>query len=256
LNKARLDIPVIALEETDSTNAHAIAAVREGRLGPPFWVTATRQTAGKGRDGRVWASVAGNLYASIAVPLDCDVRVAPQVALVAGVGVIDALRAFGIGQIVPRIDDLRLKWPNDILISNAKCGGILVQTTTDPATDRLVAVIGIGLNVVAHPTISGRETTDLAAEGFGVSADEVFSGIASGIDAALRVWDFGAGFSTIRARWMAAATRVGTAMSVHAGSAVAEGFFAGLDEDGALLMRDTGGQTQRYWFGDVVLGRA
>lgn len=256
MSTARLDIPVIALDETDSTNAYAIAAVRQGQHRPPFWVTAKRQTAGKGRDGRAWASVAGNLHASLVVSLDCDVRVAPQVALVAGVGVIDALRTLAMGQSVPKIDDLRLKWPNDILISQSKCGGILVQTTPDPATDRTVAVIGIGLNVVAHPPIDGRETTNLTAEGFGGCADDVFSHVALEIDAALQVWDFGTGFSTIRTRWMAAATRIGTAMSVHAGSAITEGFFAGLDEDGALLMRDARGQTQRYWFGDVVLGRA
>lgn len=248
-------VAAVAAEETASTNADALALVRSGERCPPFWVTAKRQTAGRGRDGRVWVSLPGNVHASLAVPLDCEVRIAPQVSLVAGVGVFDALSGLtGLsgGRCVPRSGELRLKWPNDILIGSAKCGGVLVQTTADPA-DRLVAVVGIGLNVAAYPLTGEREATGLIAEGFDVNADEVFSRVASAMDAALQVWDFGRGFEAIRARWLAAGTPIGTAMSVNSGAGVTAGWFAGLDEDGALLMRDTHGVAQRITFGDVLL---
>ena len=195
----------------------------------------------------------GNVHASLAVALECEMRIAPQLALVAGVGVSDAVRALAIGHAVPHIERLTLKWPNDILIDGAKCGGILVQTTVEPVSERLVAVIGIGINVVSHPKVDDRLVTDLLAEGFGASSDEVFRRVAAAMDAALQVWDFGRGFSQIRMRWLEVGMRIGAPLSVHAGGVVKAGVFAGLDDDGALLMRDGRGVCQTITFGDVVL---
>lgn len=252
MSEAVRTVPVIGLDETNSTNAEAVALAHSGARQPPFWVRAVRQTSGKGRDGRAWESMPGNLHASLAVPLECDLRTAPQLSLVAGVGVIEAVRSLAEGKTVPRLGDLRLKWPNDVMIGTAKCGGILIETTVEPHSNRLVAVIGIGLNIADHPVVAGRGVTDLTAEGFGVCVDDVFARVAATMDAALQVWDFGTGFPLIRLRWLAGAMPLGTALSVHAG-AKTDGFFAGLDDDGALLMRDMAGRVQRITFGDVML---
>jgi BirA family transcriptional regulator, biotin operon repressor / biotin---[acetyl-CoA-carboxylase] ligase len=247
-------ISVIALDETVSTNADAIARVRFGALRPPFWVTAKQQSAGKGRDGRHWVSTPGNLYASLAMVLDCEQRVAPQLSLVAGVAVINAVTMLAANADV-RTTDLQLKWPNDIMFGRAKCGGILIETTEAPESKTLVAVIGIGVNIVSHPTIVDREITDLVSEGIDTTTDRCFACVAQALDAALHLWDFGRGFSAVRSRWLTSATPLRTPMRINAGAQVVEGVFAGLGDDGALLLTDADGQVKRFTFGDVALMR-
>ena len=88
-----------------------------------MWVLADRQTAGRGRDGRVWTSLGGNLHASLLFAPSCSVQHAAGLALVAGVAAVDAIRAANGGA---GLRSLRLKWPNDILIGSAKVGGILI----------------------------------------------------------------------------------------------------------------------------------
>jgi BirA family transcriptional regulator, biotin operon repressor / biotin---[acetyl-CoA-carboxylase] ligase len=248
---AHFSVPVIELDETISTNVDAIARVSSGAFKPPFWVKAERQTGGKGRDGRHWVSTPGNLYASLTVPLDCEIRVAPQLSLVAGIAVIDAVRVLAaVGNYTP--DSLQLKWPNDILFGKAKCGGILIETAAAPQTKTLVAVIGIGLNIVSHPAKIDREVTHLAAQGIHTTVHSCFACVAQALDAALRLWDFGRGFNQVRASWLASATPLGTPMRIHAGYPLVEGTFAGLDFDGALLLQDAE-HVKRFSFGDVVL---
>ena len=86
------DIPIIDLDEIDSTNTEAMRRIAAGERGP-LWITAKVQTAGKGRSGRAWVSDSGNLYASLIVALDCEAAVAPHLSCVAGVAVADAIRA-------------------------------------------------------------------------------------------------------------------------------------------------------------------
>lgn len=247
-----LGVPVISLVETGSTNAEAIAAAQSGAQPLPFWIRAQTQTGGRGRDGRAWVSLPGNLHATLALPLTCDLRVAPQLSLVTGLAVADALDAVAAragGALPP----LRLKWPNDIMAGTAKVGGILIETAALPAGGGLAAIAGIGLNVASAPDISGRDVASLATLGFRPDIDDMFQAVAAALDAALRLWDAGRGFDRIRERWLAAALPAGTAVSVHAGTRIVQGYFAGLDHDGALLLRDARGHLQRFTFGEVAL---
>jgi BirA family transcriptional regulator, biotin operon repressor / biotin---[acetyl-CoA-carboxylase] ligase len=114
----------LILDSVGSTNREAFALAEAGETGP-LWIMARRQTAGRGRADRPWVSVPGNLHASLLIQLDCAPTAMPQLSLVAGVAVVDAIRqATGGGPA-----GLRLKWPNDILIGPAKCAGILVETS-------------------------------------------------------------------------------------------------------------------------------
>jgi BirA family biotin operon repressor/biotin-[acetyl-CoA-carboxylase] ligase len=110
----------LILDSVGSTNREAFALAEAGETGP-LWIMARRQTAGRGRADRPWVSVPGNLHASLLIQLECLPGALPQLSLVAGVAVVDAIRhATGGGPA-----DLRLKWPNDVLIGQAKCAGIL-----------------------------------------------------------------------------------------------------------------------------------
>jgi BirA family biotin operon repressor/biotin-[acetyl-CoA-carboxylase] ligase len=117
----------LVLDQVGSTNREALALAQCGETGP-LWIAARRQTAGRGRGSRQWASVPGNLHASLLIELACVPAVTPQLALLAGVATLDAIREAACGGPA----GLRLKWPNDVLIGEAKCAGILVETSILP----------------------------------------------------------------------------------------------------------------------------
>jgi BirA family transcriptional regulator, biotin operon repressor / biotin---[acetyl-CoA-carboxylase] ligase len=250
-------ITVFHLDETGSTNADAMARAIAGEQ-LPFWVTAQRQTAGRGRSGREWVSAPGNLYASLAIGLACDQQTASQLSLVAGVAVMDALLAVSATQPDAQMRDIFLKWPNDIMTGRsegAKLGGILIQTAREPSGGRLLAIVGCGLNISNAPGIN-RNVTHLSSLRFQITSLALYQALAKSMAEALSAWNEGTGFAQIRQRWQALATPIGTPLRINIGATLTDGSFAGLDDDGALVLTDTSGRNQRFTFGDVQLQSA
>lgn len=239
----------LILEDVASTNSEAFARAGQGEPGP-LWVMARRQTQGRGRSGRTWASDPGNLYASLLQRSRCPLALVYQVSLVAGIAVVDAIRAAAGTTLLP---GLRLKWPNDVLIDGAKCTGILAESQTAPSGE-VVLVIGIGINLSSHPTDIGRAATHLAAHGIAIAPEAMLDHLAASLARWLRTWEEGRGFGHIRTAWLERAGTEGEPLTVHAGAEKLSGRFAGLDEAGALLMRDETGAERRVTFGDVALG--
>lgn len=241
------------LAAVDSTNAEAMRRALAGERGP-LWIMADVQTAGRGRAGRSWASASGNLHASLLVTLDAPAARAPQLALVAGVAVVDAIAA----AMRPAPPGLRLKWPNDILIGSEKAGGILIESTTAPGTGTdpaaLAAVIGIGLNVASRPEGLDQPATFLAAHGACPAPAALLAHIAEQAASWLAAWDEGAGFAAVREAWLNHAHPIGERLSINTGSERIAGTFLGLDQEGALVLGAESG-TRRFAFGDVSLAR-
>jgi BirA family biotin operon repressor/biotin-[acetyl-CoA-carboxylase] ligase len=239
--------PLLHLAETDSTNAEAMRRALAGETGP-LWVLADRQTAGRGRSGRAWVSDAGNLYASLLVARDYPVAKAGQLSLVAGVAAVDALRKAGPRELGA---ELRLKWPNDILIGAGKMGGILVESSTRGAGGGRVTVIGVGLNLASAPP--GRGATYLAVHGLTLSPREALCFLAEAMDAWLETWNGGEGFALVRAAWLQRAGAPGEPLAVHAAEGPVVGRFVGLDADGALVIAGADGRERHFTYGDVTL---
>ena len=237
---------LLDLDEVDGTNAEAMRRVLAGERGP-LWIIARQQSSGRGRSGRAWASMPGNLFASFVTTLDCPPAKAGQLALVAGIATIEAICRAG------DVPGLRLKWPNDILVDTAKTGGILVESTSRPLRPGTVAVIGIGLNLVSSPVDLGRTATFLARHGLSLSPREALCFLAHTMNDWIRIWDGGDGFAQVRAAWLARAGTLGEALTVNAADGPVSGTFAGLDDTGALLLDDADGRQLSFSFGDVTL---
>ena len=125
---------VTVLASTGSTNADLKERVRAGKRHRYEALIALEQTAGRGRLERSWVTAPGaGLAMSLAVPLPEEPRTWGLVPLAAGVAVVRAAARFGVRA--------RLKWPNDVMVGDAKLAGILVET------DGSTAIIGIGVNV-------------------------------------------------------------------------------------------------------------
>ena len=246
-----LATPLVALDEIDSTNTEAVRRAQSGVTGP-LWITARHQTRGKGRAGRSFQSPAGgNLYASLLLSLAAPATTLPQISLLAGIAAYDAISTLGDGI---ALAGLRLKWPNDLLIGDAKLVGILTETTasTPGSTGSNPTVIGWGINVVSHPTDLGRPATSLAAHGLTTTADAVLAALDRAVFHWLAVWADGTDFGSIRTAWLQRAGAAGERLVVNRGDGGFEGVFLGLDEDGALLLADGAGRPQRVTYGDVT----
>ncbi len=235
-----------------STNAEAMRLGLAG-VTAPFWVRAEQQTAGRGRSGRLWVSEPGNLYASLLVQLTCAPVVLHQLSFVAAVATVAAVRR-SAGPLARGLS-IALKWPNDILLDGAKLTGILPESTLQP-DGRVLAVIGIGVNLAHAPAGMGRATTCLAVHGVNITPAAMLAALASELDRALVTWAEGRGFSVIRAQWLADSLAIGTPMTVHAAEMPVIGTFAGLGADGALILRDHSGYDRTLTYGDVTLDAA
>ena len=130
------DFSVEVLPEIDSSNSELMRRARAGRHEPTLLV-AERQTAGRGRMGRVWQSQPGDsLTFSISLPL------APKnwsgLSLAVGLSLAESLHP-----------DMGLKWPNDLWFQDRKLGGILVEAAS--MGGRSQVVVGVGLNIRPRP---------------------------------------------------------------------------------------------------------
>lgn len=134
---------------TKSTNDDLLARWRAGELIDPVARLAQEQTAGKGRSGRVWLSnPKDTLCFSLAHPFHKRPNELSGLSLVIGLAVIAGISAaLGASTATLHQQGLRLKWPNDLLLNNAKLGGILIEGgQTNPSSPTWM-VIGLGLNL-------------------------------------------------------------------------------------------------------------
>jgi BirA family biotin operon repressor/biotin-[acetyl-CoA-carboxylase] ligase len=239
------------LEEAGSTNTEAFKRAATGETGP-LWIVARRQSQGRGRSGRQWASEPGNLYASLLQRIACPQSVVHQLSLLAGVATVEAIEE-AAGAAVP---GLRLKWPNDVLIVGAKCAGILPESQMGAGGSEVVIVIGIGINLASHPEGLGRAATHLAAHGVTAGPEAVLGVLAGALQRWLSVWDRGAGFPRVRSAWLRHGGAVGESVMVDTGRERIAGTFLDLDDSGALVLQDLDGRKRKLTFGDVTLTQA
>jgi BirA family biotin operon repressor/biotin-[acetyl-CoA-carboxylase] ligase len=223
------------LAEVGSTNDWLLA--RAETLPDGHWVIADRQTAGRGRRGRVWNDGAGNFMGSVLVKASGQVQ---QLSFVAALALHDALAAL-TGQ-PPRFT---LKWPNDVLLDGIKCSGILLERQGD------ALVIGMGVNLAHHPEGTERPATSLAVAGLAVPTPvALLDELASAFAHWRHIWARD-GFAPIRAAWVARASGIGSRIVARLGNESPEGLFTGLADDGALLMQLDDGSTRAIHAGEV-----
>lgn len=212
---------------------------------PGLAVLAGRQTRGRGSRGRDWTSPAGNFHGSVLLRPSMPARAAGQWSLLAGVVVAAALAPF----IPPGA--LQLKWPNDVLLHQAKVAGILVDSAAraDGMLDWLV--IGIGVNLTTAPEVPGRAVAAVAQFGRPPTPER----FAHGLLAELARWQrrrHAEGFAAIRQAWLAHGPTVGSPVAFRVAETTLAGRFAGLGEEGELSL-EIDGLVRRFGTGEILL---
>jgi BirA family biotin operon repressor/biotin-[acetyl-CoA-carboxylase] ligase len=253
LQAATPKVDLLVLEEIDSTNAFLLgeaaakgAGVMSGRA-----CIAEIQTAGRGRRGRGWFSAPGaSLTFSMLWRFEQRLDFLAGLSLAAGVAVVRVLRVLDA-------DEVRLKWPNDVVHRHRKLAGILVETQSDGAAS--VAVVGIGINLQLPFEIRERidqAVTDVASVLPALPGRSEFAALL--LHELARVLEQFAreGFSGLREEWATMHAYQGQAVHMHgADNRKVTGHVVGVAADGALLV-DTGTGEQRFYSGEISLRAA
>lgn len=205
------------------------------------------QTKGRGRRGRAWHSpFAGNLALSLGVAVNKALHELGGLSLVAGLGALDCLRSLGV-------DDVALKWPNDILLGGRKLGGILIELQTRPA-GQAQAVIGIGLNVdvpaVVQQTID-QPVADLAGAGHSISRNVLAGRLVSCLVDYVKEFEV-VGFAPMRDAFNEQHLFHQRACAITQGETVIAGRVVGVTEVGEILLETDSG-TVAFGAGEVSL---
>jgi BirA family biotin operon repressor/biotin-[acetyl-CoA-carboxylase] ligase len=212
-------------EEIDSTNEEARRLASGGQR-DPVWITADRQTAGRGRRGRAWDSPTGNLAATLLIAPGKPAAECAQLSFVTAIAAADTVCAFA-----PDVE-VKVKWPNDVLAGGRKLVGILLESQSD------WLAIGVGMNLAHFPPDTELPATSIAALGAPTpSRDDALAQLASGFAKWYDVWR-DAGFSPIRDAWLARAVGLGSRIRARLSNEETSGVFEGIDETGALLLRE------------------
>jgi BirA family biotin operon repressor/biotin-[acetyl-CoA-carboxylase] ligase len=239
-------VRLVSHELVPSTNAEALTLARQGELGP-VWVTAERQSAGRGRRGRTWTSSRGNLFATLLLTDPAPAEHWPELSFVAALAIHDAV-VEAAASLKPQ---LAIKWPNDLLLGGKKFAGILIEAETAPEGASAVAV-GIGINCRNHPAKTDYPATDLATAGASVTAAAMFRVLSAKMVGRLAQWNRGEHFATIRTDWVARAAGIGETMRVRLADREIVGRFETLDESGRLVLELPDGGHEAVVAGDVI----
>lgn len=207
---------------------------------------AERQTGGRGRRGRQWASpLAANIYLSVSRAFAGGLSRMGGLSLAAGVAVGEALHALGFAH-------AGLKWPNDVLVDGRKLGGLLVEGGGEFAGPAR-AVIGLGLNVRMPASIADDITQpwiDLdTLAGTPVSRNRVVAALLAHLLPALDQFER-QGLAPFLPRYAAMDVLAGRPVRVEEAGTVQEGSALGLAEDGALRVSIDGGE-RHFHAGEV-----
>ncbi len=226
----------------DSTNNRASLVLR--KCGERTAVLAEFQTAGRGQHGRQWIAPFGSgMCLSLAWLGQGPLEAYACITLVAGVAVSEALSTLGV-------HDVRLKWPNDLFLGDAKLGGILVQSRIQESAagaPSIQLVAGVGINA----DLSNAASAQLSATDYPVADLRAYARqlpvdrnrlAAQVIDSlAIAFQEFSQqGFSAFHARWAQRDYLAGRWVRSVAHEGATEGIACGVDSDGALLIEHAG----------------
>lgn len=230
----------------DSTNEEARRLALTGQT-QPIWITADQQTAGRGRRGRVWVSPPGNLAATLLIRPGKPAAQCAQLSFAAAIAAHETIAHFAPNA------PIAVKWPNDVLVGDRKIAGILLESASTGTVPEWLA-IGIGINLAHFPPDTEFPATALAALGIPTpNPADALTHLAASFAKWYDLWQ-DHGFAPLRDAWLARAKGLGTRIRARLGDGEYWGMFEGIDETGALILRETPGKTRIIAAGEVFFG--
>ena len=185
-------------------------------------LTALEQTKGRGKNNRVWESKqSNNLYFTLSIN---SCKFDNYYSFLTGLAILKVLENFNI-------KNLKLKWPNDILLNDKKFCGILLEKN-----DNLL-YIGVGINIDYYPDNVNFKATSLKEEGYMVEKNKLLNNfIEKFTELSQNLNNFG--FKIIKNDWLKYAYNLNKNIKIKLNDTEYFGIFKGIDDDGAILLKN------------------
>ena len=155
------DANVILFKTIDSTNNEAQRIIENRNIDSPIWIISESQKNGRGRSNNLWISKKGNFFGTLITPIEWDLNILPILSCVVALSVHESILNFCTNR-----ENLKIKWPNDILFQDKKISGILIENQI--SKKEKFSIIGIGVNINSSPTDLNYQTIYLN----GISANK------------------------------------------------------------------------------------
>lgn len=235
----------VHFDSIDSTNAEA---VRQAKAGAPggLAISASRQTAGRGRSGRQWSTEGDDLALTLLLRPDRTPAEGAAIGFVAALGVFDMAT-----DLLPAGAPLTIKWPNDVLVGRGKLSGILAEAAAGAGGKLDWLALGVGVNLAPKSRPGAPNAVDIVTAGgprlsTEAAADRLLESLSAWID----VW-LDEGFGPIRDAWRERARDLGRDVIARLPNETVHGRALDLGPDGALLLRLEDGRERSIAAGDV-----
>ena len=243
---------VIWLESVDSTNEEIKR--RSWEFSKPTWIIAKKQSKGKGRNGNGWSSGIGNFSGSIIFFPTIERTYFHLYGFFFGVALYNTIE-----KIVKDGVDIRLKWPNDLIIEKGKVAGILLESVQLSNSGSIGIIIGVGVNLNSSPNLNTdrnkRYKTQCVANFTNNKIDQrTFFKKFNNELKQLETFVKEKNLCSILNLWEPRSYDKGTPIQISDNrGGVNMGLFLGLDEIGGLIVSDKSG-TKKIYSGDIYFG--
>ncbi|PCJ24832.1 MAG: biotin--[acetyl-CoA-carboxylase] ligase [Rickettsiales bacterium] len=240
---------LLTLDKIDSTSAEAQRLARSSAE-EDYVIISKEQSAGKATKGREWDSKPGNLYSSILISSKLGLERIPELSFLVANAVYDAITSLAISQEVEL--DIKLKWPNDVLINGKKTAGILLESIF--VKDRHYVMIGIGVNLLHAPNHLNCPVTSLFDEGVHPGgAREFLNSLMTNFHRLYSGWLSDNNFAKTRSDWMGRAYNLNKVITIDDGLRRTSGVFKEISFDGSMVMQLASGQFCSLASGEIEL---
>ncbi len=247
-----LNSDVIWLDSVDSTNEEIKRRIQE--FTKPTWIIARKQSKGRGRNGNTWFSSNGNFSGSIIFFPTVEHTQFHLFGFFVGVALYNTVK-----EIVPNDIDIRLKWPNDLMIENCKVAGILLESVQESIYHQSGLIIGIGVNIKSSPRLKTNSEKRYMTECLANFIDYKINRSIFFSEFNDQLVKLGSSIpeenlSSILKLWQARSYDKGSKVQISDNKGkINSGTFLGLDEIGGLILGENTG-VKKIYSGDVYFG--
>ena len=221
-------------DRIDSTNSEVKSMIQSGYSFPGTIIIANQQTNAYGKESRKWYSDAGNLAFSMILHEDDFHNKKLPILLITTLALKEALSLY------LKNEEIKIKWPNDIMVLKKKISGVLVEIQDD-LIDNLYKwfVIGVGVNIVSYPKNIEIDATSIHALGYiNISSNDILAAFLDNFRKYVEIFNQ-KGLEVIVEDWLSSAYNPGDEIKISCSDAkVINGKFIGIDKtNGDLLIK-------------------